>query len=157
LDELWRDWRTGLATLKKKGADPLYDRLENLSTELMDLELMETELWEKSNLSGPLDSVALRQHCEASICAEISCDDGTGKQKHEWLQILDRLHRLRKEKTDILTDLTEQYGSNFRPLTSPQRNKTSNQVRQVLHTDINRDEECHLRRIHPSAQTYGPF
>jgi len=112
LDELWiGDWRRGLAMLKKtKGADPSFDRLESIHTEISDLESLEKMLWESYKLPGRLDPVTLRQHCARSVRSEeISEAKGHEKQKGEWLQSLDRLHRLRKEKGDVLNRLTEKY------------------------------------------------
>jgi hypothetical protein len=111
LDMLWdENWKEGLVILRKtRRDDPLCDQLEGVCMALSKLESLEKNLYDLFKLSGPLDPTALRQHCEASIQSETSSNART--QKKEWLQSLDKLHHLRKEKVDILTDLTEQYVS----------------------------------------------
>jgi hypothetical protein len=101
----------GLVKLKnsRMGADPSYVRLESIYPELMELQSLETELWNFFALRGSLDSTALRQRCEESIRSETSSD--ARARKREWLRSLDRLYHLQKEKVDILSDLTEKYES----------------------------------------------
>lgn len=117
----------------QKDADPLCDRLESICPAIADLQPLETGLWELFKLSGPLDPVTLLKHCEGSVPSEMSGDDDYGKQNREWLQDLDRLHRLRKEKSDILTDLAEKHGYNLCPPASPQGRRMPSLVCLPLH------------------------
>jgi len=129
-DDLWRsDWKQALAVLKTtKGDDPLCDQLERIYPDLRELERLEIKLWDFYKLPGSLDSVALRQHCEESVRSEVSCSEDVRRQRRGWLQSLDRLHRLRKDRIEILTDLAEKYGSTLLRSQSPlQPNEASSQ------------------------------